>query len=75
MRLCVAVIGASKDKGENTFWIVDGVLLSGQNCRGEVIIPDTVKKIAADAFMDNHEITSVYIPDSVTEIFEPMSQD
>ena len=49
---------------------MDGVLLSGQNCRGEVIIPDTVKKIAADAFMDNHEITSVYIPDSVTEIGE-----
>lgn len=62
--------GNGKDKGENKFWIVDGVLLSGQNCRGEVIIPDTVNKIAADAFMDNHEITSVYIPDSVTEICE-----
>ncbi len=56
------------DDGEgNVFWIVDGVLLGG-GCSGKVEIPDTVNKIAADAFFGNYDITSVVIPDSVTEI-------
>ncbi len=56
--------------GENAFWIVDGILLSGQGCTGKVTIPDTVKKIAAYAFEGNNRITSVNIPGSVTEIGE-----
>lgn len=55
-------------ESENTFWIVDGVLLSGQCCKGAVQIPDTVREIAPQAFCDNRNITSVMIPDSVTKI-------
>ncbi len=61
-----------KEYGEgeevNTFWIVDGVLLSGWNCSGKVEIPETVTKIAAFAFAGNEKITSVSIPDTVTVV-------
>ena len=35
---------------------------------GEVIIPDGVEKIEADAFKDNEQISKVIMPDSVIEI-------
>ncbi len=57
-----------KNKTENLFWIVDGVLLSGQNCSGKVEIPDNVTSIAAYAFEKNEKITSVTIPNTVTRI-------
>ncbi|MDE6874400.1 MAG: leucine-rich repeat domain-containing protein [Lachnospiraceae bacterium] len=57
-----------KGEKKNTFWIVDGVLLSGQNCSGKVEIPETVTRIAPFAFAGNDKITSVSIPDTVTAV-------
>ncbi len=45
--------------------IVDGVLYDGKLAEGEVIIPDTVTKIAKNAFCYNEKMTSVEIPESV----------
>ncbi len=45
--------------------IVDGVLYDGKLAEGDVIIPDTVTKIAKNAFYYNEKMTSVQIPVSV----------
>ena len=48
--------------------ISDGVLLSGKDAKGDVVIPDGVTKIAERAFFGNQNITSVKIPNTVTEM-------
>ena len=50
--------------------IVNDILIDGRKCAGDVIIPDTVRKIGGDAFCQCRSITSVTIPDSVEEIGE-----
>ena len=55
-------------KTESPFVIVNGILLDGTACSGDIVIPDTVTKICSSAFYHNHAITSVTIPDSVTVI-------
>lgn len=44
--------------------------IDGELIKGDVVIPDTVKKIPKYAFSNCREITSVTIPDSVTLIDE-----
>ena len=41
-----------------------------QYAKGEVIIPDGVTTIEYDAFKDCKEVTSIIVPDSVTDIWE-----
>lgn len=48
--------------------ISDGVLLSGKDAKGDVVIPDGVTKIAERAFFNNQNITSIKIPKTVTEM-------
>ncbi|MBE6063592.1 MAG: leucine-rich repeat domain-containing protein [Clostridium butyricum] len=48
--------------------ISDGVLLSGKDAKGDVVIPDGVTKIAERAFYNNQNIISVKIPKTVTEM-------
>ncbi len=55
--------------------IVNGILIDGSQCKGKVVIPDTVEKIADVAFVDYNEnyenttaITDVTIPASVKYI-------
>lgn len=48
--------------------IVNGVLLSGKDAKGDVVIPSGVTKISERAFYNNENITSVKIPETVTEI-------
>ena len=57
-------------EAENPLVCSDGgkFLIDGTACTGEVTIPDTVQRINEQAFNENENITSVYIPDSVTEI-------
>ena len=55
------------EKQENPV-IINDILIDGRKCSGDVIIPDTVKKIANDAFCECETITSLTIPDSVEEI-------
>ena len=53
---------------ESPLVILNGVLVDGHKCEGEVVIPDNVPRIADRAFMDCESIESVSIPDSVEYI-------
>lgn len=53
---------------ESPLVILNGVLVDGHKCEGEVVIPDNVTRIADRAFMDCQSIESVSIPDSVEYI-------
>ena len=55
-------------QAEDPMVIVNGILIDGIGCSGDVIIPDTVHCIADYAFNDNRSLRSVVIPDSVTRI-------
>lgn len=52
---------------ENPLVIVNGNLINGQKCTGDVVIPDSVKSIAPCAFRWSG-ITSVQLPDGITKI-------
>ena len=64
---------------ENTPWlnaqrkkdplvIVNGALIDGRTCKGDVAVPSNVTFIASGAFAKNTEITSAVIPASVSTI-------
>ena len=56
-------------KAENPLVIVNGNLIDGQKCTGDVVIPDSVKSIAPYAFYENEYLmTSVQLPDGITKI-------
>ena len=48
--------------------IVNGALIDGRTCNGEVVVPSNVKFIASGAFAKNTEITSAVIPANVSTI-------
>lgn len=53
---------------ENQPVIVNGVLLDGSYCKGDVIIPDTAIIISDRAFYRCNGIESITLPDTVTKI-------
>ena len=53
---------------ENPLVIVNNILIDGETCKGNVVIPNTVKIISDYAFQSCVELTSITIPDSVTSI-------
>jgi hypothetical protein len=55
-------------QNENPLVIVNGILLNGETASGDVILPDSVTKIARWAFKGCENLTSVTVPDSVTDI-------
>ncbi|MBD5535998.1 MAG: leucine-rich repeat domain-containing protein [Lachnospiraceae bacterium] len=55
-------------KQQNPLVILNNVVLDGQLCTGDVIIPDGVIRIANSAFNSNENITSLTVPDSVQRI-------
>lgn len=60
-----------QESGNGDFLIVgDGILLSYRGNGGVVTIPETVRQIGAEAFLDQKNITGVQIPDSVEVIGE-----
>jgi len=50
--------------------ILNDVLLMYNGPGGDVVIPEGVKRIAGDAFVEVADITGVFIPDSVTGVIE-----
>lgn len=48
--------------------IINGALVDGRSCKGDVVVPSSVKYVADGAFEKNKEVTSVVIPASVKEI-------
>ncbi|MBR4627418.1 MAG: leucine-rich repeat domain-containing protein [Ruminococcus sp.] len=56
-------------QNSNPLVIVNGVLIDGKACEGDVTVPNTVKSIAGNAFSSpTCQLTSISIPDSVTSI-------
>ena len=58
------------EQNENPLVIVNGILIDGNKCEGDIVIPDGVTCIADDAFSLGNRITSITIPDNVTSIGE-----
>ncbi len=50
--------------------IVNGILIDGTTCSGDVVIPDSVTSIGDSAFLECSELTSIAIPNSVISIDE-----
>lgn len=60
-----------KGTGDEDFLIVgDGILLAYRGDGGNIDIPENVKRIGPQVFLNNNTILSVNIPDSVIEIGE-----
>lgn len=68
----IAFVGTSwleaQRSKERPFVIVNGILINGSLCTGDVVIPDGVTDIAGNAFYYCTGMTSLTIPDSVTVI-------
>lgn len=59
------------NSNSNDFLVVgDGILIAYKGSNSVVHIPDDVKVIAGEAFMDHKGITEVYLPDSLEKICE-----
>lgn len=55
---------------ENQLVIVNNILLDGQSCQGDIVIPDSVVEIVNYAFRGCIYLRSLTIPNSVTRIGE-----
>ena len=53
---------------KNPLVVVNGILIDGSTCEGEVTIPNSVKSIAGDSFSGCTSLTKVTIPKSVKSI-------
>ena len=52
--------------------IVNGAVIDGRTCKGAVTIPSDVKYVAASAFSENNDLTSVVFPASIDHIEDNM---
>lgn len=57
-------------RAENPLVIVNGTLIDGKTCTGDVIIPKDVTIISSQAFSWNENITSVVVPAGVHAIWD-----
>ncbi len=54
---------------ENPLVIVNGILIDGKKCTGDIVIPDSVTSISRSAF-ESSTITSVKFPETIKDIEE-----
>jgi hypothetical protein len=64
----VACTTDGSEQGAGYFTIVNNVVTNNNNCRGRATIPDGVVEIAAGAFSESDNLTTVVIADSVETI-------
>lgn len=55
---------------EDPLFIVNGILVDGTTCSGDVVIPESVTSINGGAFINCPKLTKITIPNSVTNIGE-----
>lgn len=55
---------------EDYLVVGDGILIAYKGTQSKVVIPDSVKSIAADAFKNHTEITDVIFPETLTAIYD-----
>lgn len=60
----------SKTNGSNFLIVGDGILIGYKGTDASVTIPENVKKITSEVFMNHSEITSVTLPNSLISIGE-----
>ena len=53
---------------ENGLIMENGVVKSGKNCEGDIVLPEGAKAIAPKAFYNNKKITSLTLPEGLTSI-------
>ena len=57
-------------QAEDSLVIVNGTLIDGKTCTGDVVIPNGVSIISSAAFSMNTNITSVVIPPTVKDLWD-----
>ncbi len=55
-------------RAEDTMVVINGILIDGSACSGDVVIPETVKTICDEAFSGADKLVSVTVPDTVENI-------
>lgn len=65
-RVFVGTPWLNKKRKENPLVIINGLLIDGIKCEGDVVIPKGVTDVVSEAFCNCRGITSVSIPDGVT---------
>ena len=59
-------------RNTNPLVIVNGAVIDGRTCTGDVVIPSSVKYVASGTFSRNDKITSCVVPSGVSEITDDM---
>ena len=58
----------NKQQEKDPLVVVNGILIDGRKCSGNIVIPDSVSSIAAQAFYGCQDVREIILPDSITSI-------